>query len=77
MKNVNDALDELSRARVKDLQKVDRLIRGARKEVTATLKAQRLLREMFEDGALDAYPTSDEAPEYFLKKWCGYKESEG
>ena len=76
MKNTEDALMMLGRTNVADVGKADRIIRGARKEVQETEKAKRLLREMFRDGKLDPYSTSDGAPEYFLKTWCGYEESD-
>lgn len=36
-------------------------------------EAKELLREMFRDGQLDLYPTSDDAPEYHRAEWCGFK----
>lgn len=39
-------------------------------------EAKRLVFEMFEAGQLDPYPTSDAAPEYRLREWCGFKTNE-
>lgn len=55
-----------------EAEKAAKALRAAR----GSDRAKRLLREMFRDGQLDAYPTSDEAPEYALKKWCDYENEE-
>lgn len=38
--------------------------------------AQETLREMFDERSLDPYPTSDEANEIVLRKFCGWKDAE-
>jgi hypothetical protein len=35
-------------------------------------QAKALIKEMFEDGCLDPYPSSDQSPEVALREWCGY-----
>lgn len=36
--------------------------------------AQETLRDMFDDGRLDPYPSSDASDEIVLRKFCGWKD---
>lgn len=38
-------------------------------------EAKRLVREMFDDYALDPYPASNDSPEVALRDWCGWKDN--
>jgi hypothetical protein len=52
------------------------LAKKAISEATRVKVAQETLREMFDDRSLDPYPTSDEANEIILRKFCGWKPKE-
>lgn len=36
-------------------------------------EVRKVLRDMFADGTLDPYPSSDSSPNLILRRWCGYK----
>jgi len=37
------------------------------------LRIEAIVKEMFDEGSLDPYPTSDESNEYHLREWTGWK----
>lgn len=43
------------------------------KSATRGERMAKILRSMFDNGTLDAFPTSDEADEYKLRKLSGWK----
>lgn len=56
-------------AMLKELGALDRLKRSAR----AGEKMGKYIRGMFDDGALDPYPTSDGDPQYHLRRLSQWK----
>lgn len=40
------------------------------------LKIERIVKDMFDEGVLDPYPTSDTSDEYMLRKLTGWKRKE-